>query len=587
MLLQVAAVLAGFLALVGAEPVEVKYPHSRRVIVDHAEVHPGGAETVFRADVTIPNHVLSLDDDDNVVDVQCVQDGLVIEVASVDKAVLSWPSGTVLVAGPHWAQEGSSCFDDKVGQSHAFYRRVLLSPVPVDSVSVGGVPKFRVQVSTAPAALSHCFHRSSIMFRHQPSADDKHLYQSDAQSLRRSLYKFNQRLSFTFFNYNYDESTGEPEEEWVPLDSRSLVWLKDSSIYAFAALDFAFNNDNSDAVTFSCKASIQWGLTLQPAVKMDPSRSLAWSGPIYPRDQNSYLSYGSLSFSVAGVKISVQASGRFDWEVAGSIDRQLYISPGGVTHSGEWFAGMQYANGALTPTYGKNLNFGFVKPFYEASATASITLRIHMRTKLFTSAAYGAMEWPFEFDVVPALTATATTRGCTGVAVAITSNVRVDLGVTVQPIDLVWPFSDLTLGGRLPYSKSFEVLADTKLSIASSQGCVAIGFPSWFYRRRLSAAPAVAESCPYNNVTGLWGCAYEALPWSECSSVSASSAPSVFSSCMLSLAAHAFAINRRCVAQANRCVVYTALQQQAALLCRWKHALSLGRRLPRSSSATA
>lgn len=114
-----------FLALVAAEPLVLPAQSTgTRHTLSHFESHPYGASTRLQYDVVVPNHVLSVDKDDNVLDVRCNADGLEIRVRNLDRAMLSYRSGQVLVGSDKWG-----CTADITGsQPVAFYRKVLNPP---------------------------------------------------------------------------------------------------------------------------------------------------------------------------------------------------------------------------------------------------------------------------------------------------------------------------------------------------------------------------------------------------------------------------------------------------------------------------
>jgi hypothetical protein len=222
------------------------------------------------------------------------------------------------------------------------------------------------------------------------------------------------------------------------------------------------------------------------------------------------------------VPITVTVSGRFDLEFKLESNDNLVLSPGGVQTSASWYASVKY-NGQLSTDYGKNIEFGLVKPFYDWPVDGSVQARLLMKTKLHTSGAAGALAIPVIFTLMPTLRGTFSKSPCSSSYISISSSYRLDLSIGVDSIIVAG--SSYTLGGTLPYSKSLEIIGWKPFTLLSSTGCVNIGivqFSSW--RRQLAGPNAdggSAAACAFNESSSSWSCEYITNSFGPCSTVCA------------------------------------------------------------------
>lgn len=132
---------------------------TRHLKAEERQTHPYGATTLLSYDAVIPAHVVSVDDDANIVSVGCVSDTqLAILVRSPEAALFTWPTGTTLVGGAEWG-----CAVDQSTKPAPFYRRI--AGLPTITPASGA---FLLSFPTTLAAFTDCFHRVSVRYTYTP-----------------------------------------------------------------------------------------------------------------------------------------------------------------------------------------------------------------------------------------------------------------------------------------------------------------------------------------------------------------------------------------------------------------------------------
>lgn len=147
---------------------------------DHDLYHLHGARTLLSYTATVPAHVVSLDLDDNVLEVECESDRLVVRVKNPERAVFTWPTGTILVGSERWGCLSPSALSPF---PVAFYRSVLGLPRLLEGgqAQAGGA---MFAIATASVGLADCLNSGSIRFKQTPpSVDDPELHKPGGRQL--------------------------------------------------------------------------------------------------------------------------------------------------------------------------------------------------------------------------------------------------------------------------------------------------------------------------------------------------------------------------------------------------------------------